>query len=55
LLKGSEALKGLVALVFFVSLKAVELESLVLLALLNSKTLAGRQEQFRIRYLQEKA
>jgi hypothetical protein len=35
-----------VALVSFVLSEAIELKSLVLLALLDSKTLAGRQEQF---------
>jgi hypothetical protein len=35
-----------VASVSFVLLKAVELKSLVSLASLDSKTLAGRQEQF---------
>jgi hypothetical protein len=43
------------ALVSFMLLEAVELESLVLLALLDSETLAGRQEQFQIRYSQEEA
>jgi hypothetical protein len=43
------------ALVSFVLLKAVKLKSLVLLALLDSETLAGRQKQFQIRYSQEKA
>jgi hypothetical protein len=44
-----------VALVSSVLLKAVKLKSLVLLASSDSKTLAGRQKQFRIRYSQEKA
>jgi hypothetical protein len=35
-----------VALVSFVLLKAIELKSSVLLASSDSKTLAGRQEQF---------
>jgi hypothetical protein len=44
-----------VALVSPVLSEAVELKSLVSLALLDFKTLAGRQEQFQIRYSQEKA
>jgi hypothetical protein len=44
-----------VALVFSVLSEAVELEFLVLLALLDSETLAGRQEQFRIRQSREEA
>jgi hypothetical protein len=44
-----------VALVSSVLLKAVELEFSVSLASLDSETLAGRQEQFRIRYSQEEA
>jgi hypothetical protein len=44
-----------VALVSFVLLKAVELKSLVSLTLLDSETLASCQEQFQIRYSQEKA
>jgi hypothetical protein len=44
-----------VALVSFVLLKAVKLKSLVSLVLLDFKTLASRQEQFQIRYSQEKA
>jgi hypothetical protein len=43
------------ALVSSVLSKAVKLESLVSLASSDSETLAGRQEQFRIHYSQEKA
>jgi hypothetical protein len=43
------------ALVSFVLLEAVKLESLVSLALLDSKTLADHQEQFQIRYSQKEA
>jgi hypothetical protein len=52
---GSKSLRGSVALVFSVLSEAVELEFLVLLALLDSETLAGRQEQFRIRQSREEA
>jgi hypothetical protein len=44
-----------VALVSSVLSEAIELKSSVSLALLDSETLAGRQEQFQIRYSQEKA
>jgi hypothetical protein len=50
LLRGLVALEGSVASVSSVLLKAVELESSVSLVLLESKTLAGRQEQFQIRH-----
>jgi hypothetical protein len=46
---------GSVASVSFVLSEAVELESSVSLVSLDSETLAGRQEQFRIRHSQEKA
>jgi hypothetical protein len=54
-LKGSEASGGSVASVSSVSLEAVKLKSLVSLVSSDSETLAGRQEQFWIRYSWEEA